>query len=87
MISKAAQFLKARLTLARPRFYASAAATTAAIRPVYLDSQSTTPLDRRVYDAFLPYIFEKFGNPHSRTHVYGWEAKDGVEAARLVIVF
>ena len=51
-------------------------------RPVYLDNQSTTPLDPRVLDAMLPYFTEQFGNPHSESHVYGKEAAAAIEAAR-----
>ena len=54
-------------------------------RPLYLDFQATTPTDPRVVDAMLPYFNEKFGNPHSRTHAYGWEAEEGVEVARAHI--
>ena len=50
--------------------------------PMYLDMQATTPLDPRVLDAMLPYLTEQYGNPHSRTHMYGWESEDAVEAAR-----
>lgn len=51
-------------------------------RPIYLDMQSTTPLDPRVLDAMLPYMTGIYGNPHSRTHAYGWESEKGVEQAR-----
>jgi len=49
---------------------------------VYLDYQSTTPLDSRVLDEMLPYFTERFGNPHSVTHRYGWEAESAVDLAR-----
>lgn len=51
-------------------------------RPLYLDMQATTPLDPRVIDAMLPYFVDQFGNPHSRTHLYGWESEEAVEKAR-----
>merc|ERR1719447_37723 len=47
-----------------------------------MDAQATTPLDPRVLDAMLPYSINMYGNPHSRTHFYGWEAEDAVETAR-----
>jgi cysteine desulfurase len=46
------------------------------------DAQATTPVDPRVLDAMLPYLTNQFGNPHSRTHAYGWEAEKAVEEAR-----
>ncbi|KAJ5588060.1 Cysteine desulfurase [Penicillium hordei] len=51
-------------------------------RPIYLDMQATTPLDPRVLDSMLPYLTGIYGNPHSRTHAYGWESEKGVEEAR-----
>ena len=46
--------------------------------------QATTPVDPRVLDAMLPYLTDQYGNPHSRTHAYGWEAEKAVEDARKV---
>eukprot|EP01111_Echinosteliopsis_oligospora_P011598 TRINITY_DN3865_c0_g1_i1.p1 TRINITY_DN3865_c0_g1~~TRINITY_DN3865_c0_g1_i1.p1 ORF type:complete len:462 (+),score=126.90 TRINITY_DN3865_c0_g1_i1:26-1387(+) len=54
-------------------------------RGVYLDAQATTPMDPRVLDAMLPYMTDSQGNPHSRTHSYGWEASDAVERARAQV--
>lgn len=51
-------------------------------RPIYLDMQATTPVDPRVLDAMLPFYVGEFGNPHSRTHAYGWESEKAVEEAR-----
>lgn len=52
------------------------------IQPVYLDNQATTPTDPRVVEAMLPFFTERFGNPHSTAHAYGWDAEEAVERAR-----
>jgi hypothetical protein len=54
-------------------------------RPAYLDFQATTPMDLRVLDEMLPYMMEKYGNPHSKTHAFGWEAEEAIENARTRI--
>ena len=50
--------------------------------PIFMDSQSTIPMDPRVLEAMLPYFTEKFGHPASRNHPFGWEAEAGVDKGR-----
>ncbi|OQR94362.1 cysteine desulfurase 1, mitochondrial precursor [Achlya hypogyna] len=51
-------------------------------RAAYLDVQATSPLDPRVLDKMMPYMTHNYGNPHSRTHAFGWDADKAVEHAR-----
>lgn len=51
-------------------------------RPVYLDSNATTPVDSRVLGVMLPWFSENFGNPSSVEHIFGAEAASAVERAR-----
>ena len=50
--------------------------------PIYMDYSATTPIDPRVADMMIPYLREQFGNPASRSHMYGWTAEKAVEEAR-----
>ena len=54
-------------------------------RPAYLDVQATSAMDPRVLDAMMPYMTNMYGNPHSTTHTYGWEAEEAVENARAEV--
>ena len=62
-----------------------ATAHTPSSMPIFMDYQSTTPCDPRVLEAMLPYFTQKFGNPHSRSHAYGWEAEEACELARAQV--
>jgi cysteine desulfurase len=54
-------------------------------RPLYLDYHATTPVDPRVLADMLPFFSDRFGNPASRQHAWGWEADKAVEVARAQV--
>src|SRR5918996_762012 len=51
-------------------------------RPIYMDHQTTTPIDREVLEGMMPYLTDQFGDPSSRSHAWGWAAEEAVGSAR-----
>lgn len=54
-------------------------------RPVYLDYAATTPVDPKVVELMVPWLYEQFGNPASTSHSYGWQAEKAVERSRTQV--
>ena len=52
------------------------------INSVFLDYNSTTPVDERVLEKMLPYFSVHYGNASSKTHAFGWNAEAAVDRAR-----
>jgi len=56
--------------------------TTTPHFPIYLDYSATTPVDERVVQAMIPWLRQRFGNPASRSHAWGWDAEAAIDQAR-----
>lgn len=54
-------------------------------RPIYFDYSATTPVDPRVVEKMIPWLYQNFGNPASNSHAYGWDAEEAVELARAQV--
>jgi len=52
---------------------------------IFLDYNSTTPLDPIALEAMLPYMSTQYGNPHSSEHSFGWEAEKAINESRTFI--
>ncbi|WP_343188213.1 IscS subfamily cysteine desulfurase [Buchnera aphidicola (Ceratoglyphina bambusae)] len=53
-------------------------------KPIYLDYAATTPIDKKVVKKMLKYLTKdnNFGNPASRSHIFGWKAEEAVDISR-----
>ena len=53
--------------------------------PIYLDYQSTTPVDSRVAEAMTPFLELNYGNAHSQQHLLGRQAEEAVDRSRIEV--
>lgn len=52
------------------------------MKPIYLDNNSTTKIDKRVVEKIIPFLADHYGNPSSTEHSFGWEANDLINKSR-----
>jgi len=52
------------------------------VKPIYLDNNSTTKIDKRVVEKIIPFLADHYGNPSSTEHSFGWEANDLINKSR-----
>lgn len=52
---------------------------------IYMDHHATTPVDPAVVTAMRPYFEGRFGNPASKTHIFGWTAEEAAERGRVQV--
>lgn len=52
------------------------------MKQIYLDYQASTPCSQEIIDAMVPYFTHIYGNPHSRSHSFGWNANQALEQSR-----
>jgi len=55
------------------------------MNPIFLDYNSTTPVDEEVLESMLPFFRSHFGNAASHSHHFGWAAAEAVERARAQV--
>ena len=55
------------------------------MKQIYFDYNATTPVDKRIVDAVMPYFLEKYGNPSNINSPHGREANRACKKALRII--